>query len=93
MPTTINGVEFDLSQTNPKANTTGWTRDEREALANEGLVKFKDSVVKKVIKTPLSSNLSVSSYKPSENERHGIPNFGVGPMPFHSKGLYYGSLR
>ena len=66
MPTTINGVEFDLSQTNPKANTTGWTRDEREALAKEGLVKFKDSVVKKVIKTPLSSNLSVSSYKPSE---------------------------
>lgn len=89
MPTTIAGVEFDLTQSNPKASTTGWTRTERAALKNEGLVKFKDSVVKKVVKTPLSSNLSVSSYKPSEmdsknNFFYALSQWSVAALVFRS---------
>ena len=55
--TTIQGTTFDLKQKAPKAETSGWTRSEREKLTNDGLVKFKENVVKKVIKTPLSANL------------------------------------
>ena len=36
------------------------------SLQNEGYVKFRDNFVKKLIKTPLSSNLQVSSYKAAE---------------------------
>ena len=62
----VNGVTFDLSQAAPKAATTGYTRQLRAGLSDEGYVKFRDAVVKKIIKTPLTSNLQVSSYKPSE---------------------------
>ena len=64
MPST--DVKFDLSQTSPKASSAGYTRSIRESLKNEGLVKFRDAFIKKLIKVPLSSNLLVSSYKPSE---------------------------
>jgi len=59
-------VKFDLAQAAPKATSAGYTRAIRESLKNEGLVKFRDAFIKKLIKVPLSSNLLVSSYKPSE---------------------------
>ena len=87
--TTIQGTTFDLKQKAPKAETSGWTRSEREKLTNEGLVKFKENVVKKVIKTPLSANLSVSSYKASEmdsknNFFHALGQWSVAALVFQS---------
>lgn len=85
----IHGTTFDLGQANPRATTSGWTKSEREGLSNEGLVKFKDSVVKKVVKTPLSANLSVSSYKPSEmdsknNFFYALGQWSVASLVFQS---------
>ena len=59
-------VTFDFSQANPVATHGGYTRANRAALANEGLVKFREHFVKRLTKTPLSSNLTASSYKPAE---------------------------
>ena len=59
-------LTFDFSQASPKAAHGGYTRADRDALANEGLVKFREHFVKRITKTPISSNLSVSSHKPTE---------------------------
>ena len=60
--------EFDVSRADPIATTTGWTRAARTALKDEGLVRFREAVTKKILKTLISSNLNVSSYKASEME-------------------------
>ena len=60
-PTPSTDVVFDLNQAAPKASTAGYTREICEKLENDGLVKFRESFVKKLIKTPLSSNLQVST--------------------------------
>ena len=62
----LTDTTFDLTQSAPQAQSSGWTRTTRSALKDEGLVKFRENFVKKVIKVPLSSNLQVSSYKASE---------------------------
>lgn len=85
MPTT--DVTFDLTQSVPKATTAGYTRDIREKLENDGLVKFRESFVKKLIKTPLSSNLQVSSYKPSEMQDK--QNFFYAISQFAQAMLYF----
>ena len=77
---TLTDVTFDLTQNAPKAASTGYTRAIREGLKEESYVKFWEVFVKKVIKTPLSSNLQVSLYKPSEmddkeNFFHAISGF------------------
>ena len=59
-------VTFDLTQTSPKASAAGYTRTSREALKNDGLVKFRESFIKKLVTTHLSQNLQVQSYKPTE---------------------------
>ena len=66
MTTTTFGVPFDLSRTKPVASSTGYTRDERKKLQDEALVKFRDTFVRKILKSSLSINLTVTSYKPSE---------------------------
>ena len=63
---TLTNVTFDLTQNAPKAASTGYTRAIRESRKEEAYVKLREVFVKKVIKTPLSSNLQVSSYKASE---------------------------
>lgn len=50
----------------PVAVATGWTRVAREALKDEGYVKFRKAFMKKILKAPISSNLNVSSYKATE---------------------------
>ena len=68
-----------MTQASPQADSAGWTRAERDALQNEGLVKFRDNVTRnkglvkfrenvtrKLLKVPLSKNLAVTSFKPSE---------------------------
>ena len=62
----LNDVKFDISSTTPAASNTGWTRTARAALKDEGLVKFREAFTKKVLKTLISSNLNVSSYKATE---------------------------
>ena len=62
----LTDVKFDAEAAKPVAAQTGWTRSAREALTNEGIVKFRESFAKKVLKTLISSNLNVSSYKASE---------------------------
>jgi hypothetical protein len=62
----VTDVKFDAEAAKPVATQTGWTRSARESLNNEGLVKFRESFAKKILKTPISSNLNVSSYKASE---------------------------
>ena len=64
----LTDATFDVTQAAPIASSTGWTRAARAALNNEGLVKFREGFIKKVIKTPISSNLNVTSYKASEME-------------------------
>ena len=59
---------FDVARTDPVATTTGWTRAARTALKDEGLVRFREAVTKKILKSLISSNLNVSSYKASEME-------------------------
>ena len=76
----LTDVSFDLTQNAPKAASTGYTRAIREGLKEEAYVKFREVFVKKVIKTPLSSNLQVSSYKASEMDNkenffHAISGF------------------
>ena len=63
---TLTDVTFDLTQNAPKAASTGYTRVIREGLKEEANVKFREAFVKKVIKTPLSSNLQVSLHKALE---------------------------
>ena len=70
---TLTNVTFDLTQNAPKAASTGYTRTIREGLKEEAYVKFREVFVKKVIKTPLSSNLQVSSYKALEMDN--VENF------------------
>ena len=87
MPST--DVTFDLARTAPVATQAGYTRATRAALANEGLVKFRESFVKKLSKVPLSSNLQVSSYKPSEMQEkqnffYAISQFAQMAMYFHT---------
>ena len=65
---TLTDVTFDLTQNAPKAASTGYTRIIREGLKEEAYVKFREAFIKKVIKTLLSSNLQVSSYKALEME-------------------------
>ena len=77
---TLTDVAFDLTQNAPKAASTGHTRAIQEGLKEEACVKFREVFVKKVIKTPLSSNLQVSSCKASEMDNkenffHGISGF------------------
>ena len=55
-----------MTQANPAATSTGWTRLTRAALSNDGLVRFREASVKRIVKVPLSSNLTVSSCKPAE---------------------------
>ena len=76
----LTDVSFDLTQNAPKAASTGYTRAIREGLKEEAYVKFREVFVKKVIKTPLSLNLQVSSYKASEMDNkenffHAISGF------------------
>ena len=85
----LTDVKFDLTQTAPVASTAGFTRTIRENLQNEGLVKFRESFVKKLVKTPLSSNLQVSSYKPSEMQEK--QNFFYAISQFAQAALYFGS--
>ena len=85
----LTDVTFDLTQTAPVASTAGFTRTIRENLQNEGLVKFRESFVKKLVKTPLSSNLQVSSYKPSEMQEK--QNFFYAISQFAQAALYFGS--
>ncbi len=58
--------QFNTTQTAPIAATTGWTRTSRGALSDEGLVKFRENFIKKIVKIPVSSNLNVASYKAAE---------------------------
>ena len=44
----------------------GYSRASRAALTGEALVKVKDSAVKKVLKPPLTANVQVSSFDPSQ---------------------------
>ena len=60
---------LDPAQSAPRQAAAGWTRSQRDALQNEGLVKFREVVIRKLIKTPLSKNLTVTSYKPSDMEQ------------------------
>ena len=85
----LTDVQFDLTQTAPVASTAGFTRTIRENLQNEGLVKFRESFVKKLVKTPLSSNLQVSSYKPSEMQEK--QNFFYAISQFAQATLYFAS--
>ncbi|RME53506.1 hypothetical protein D6783_01855, partial [Candidatus Woesearchaeota archaeon] len=63
-------VSFNLTRAAPVASNAGYTRATRDALQNEGLVKFRDSFVKKLSKVPLSCSMQVASFKPSEmNEK------------------------
>ena len=55
-------VTFDFTQADPVAAHGGCTRANRAALANEGLIKFREHFVKCLTKMPLSSNLTVLSY-------------------------------
>ena len=82
-------ITLDFNQAKPKADSTGYTRAVCKALANEGLVKFRESFIKKVIKTPLSANLQVTSYKPSEmdsnsNFFNAIANWSKASLKFQS---------
>ena len=87
MPST--DVTFDFNQAQPIATSAGYTRAIREKLENEGLVKFRESFIKKIVKTPLSSNLQVSSYKPSEMQEK--QNFFYAISQFAQAILYFGS--
>ena len=58
--------KFNVSRANPIAASTGYTRAARAALANDALVRFRETFAKKILKTLVSSNLNVSSYKASE---------------------------
>ena len=62
----VNGVNFDLAQSKPVASSAGYTRTTRSALKNKGFVKFRDSFIKKLVKTLLASSMQVLSYKPTE---------------------------
>ena len=75
---TIGGTVFDAGRTDPIATSTGWTRTEREALTNEGLVKFRESVAKKILKVLVSANVRVSSFKPAEMGEKGNFFYTIG---------------
>ena len=60
--------QFNVGRTAPISSSTGWTRTSRQNLSDEGLVKFRENFIKKIIKVPVSSNLNVTSYKASEME-------------------------
>ena len=82
---TLTDVQFDLMQNAPKAASTGYTRAIREGLKEEAYVRFREVFVKKVIKTLLSSNHQVSSYKASEMDNkenffHAISGFTHGSL-------------
>ena len=64
--TLSSGTELDFSQTTPAATSAGWTKDQRESLDSDALVKFRESFVRSIIKVPLSSNIHLTSYKPTE---------------------------
>lgn len=59
-------ITLDLKQKAPQAESTGYTRAVRVSLQNEGYVKFRESVIKRIIKAPLSLTSKVTSYKPTE---------------------------
>ena len=48
------------------ASATGYDHTKCKALSSEALVKFREMSIKKILKTVLSANLYVSSFKPSE---------------------------
>ena len=68
MATDIGGIPFDVNQTSPVASAAGWTRANRKALKDEGLVSFRHNFVKKIVKTKVSSHLQVSSFAAREIE-------------------------
>ena len=82
-------VTFDLTQASPVASAAGYTRTTRSSLQNEGLVKFRESFVKKLQKTPLTCTMQVTSYKPSEMENksnffYAIAQFATAAMFFQT---------
>ena len=85
--TSVNGVTFDLAQTAPVSSSAGYTRTTRDALKNEGLVKFRESFVKKLVKTLLASSMQVSSYKPTEmNDKN---NFFYAMAQFAQAAMFF----
>ena len=87
--TALTNAKFDVSLTTPVASSTGWTRASRDALKDEGLVEFRESFTKKILKTPISSNLNVSSYKATEmddkaNFFYAIGQWSTASLQFES---------
>ena len=87
--TALTDAKFDVTLTTPIVSNTGWTRSTREALKDEGLVKFRESFTKKILKTFISSNLNVSSYKATEmddkaNFFYAIGQWSTASLQFES---------
>ena len=75
---TINNTKFDFSRAAPVASATGCDRTRREGLSDEALVKFREMVVKKILKNKVSANLHASSFKPSELDSKGNFFYAIG---------------
>ena len=62
----LKNVKFDIGAWALVVSNTGWARTSRAVLKDEGLVKFWEAFMKKILKTLISSKLNVSSYKVTE---------------------------
>ena len=66
MPTfTVNGVEFDTAAA-PSGISHGYTKAQRDALADETLIKVRNQVIKTNLSAKLTKGLQVTTYNPAD---------------------------
>ena len=82
-------VKFDISARSLVAANMGWTRNACDGLKDDGLVKFWEAFMKKILKTLISSNLNVSSFKVTVNGQQSrrISDSRISPNENSSEGL------
>ena len=66
----MSDTTFDLTSTNTTP-TGGYTRATRKNLSAESIVKVKESCVKRILTQPLSANVQVHSFDPTDMKDSG----------------------
>ena len=69
MPT-VSGTTFTLGSVAPRTDG-GYSRTTRSTLTGEALIKVKESAVKKILRTPLSDNVQVTTFDPVDMKDKG----------------------